>query len=161
MLGAAALAAPLAWRTQAAAPGMSTQSSAVPAELAAPADPAAEVLVVELAGTAVRTVHPFAEDRDSALAGGALTARAQKVADGVEITVSATSTVRDLCVLADTVDPAASVHRQLVTLLAGESTRLHVRTGAAVAAEAFLGPDVLLSANDLVARARDRAAQAA
>ena len=133
----------------------------VPAELAAPADPAAEVLVVELAGTAVRTVHPFAEDRDSALAGGALTARAQKVADGVEITVSATSTVRDLCVLADKVDPAASVNRQLVTLLAGESTRLHVRTGAAVATEAFLGPDVLLSANDLVARARDRAAQAA
>ena len=37
----------------------------------------------------------------------------------------------------------------LVTLLAGESTRLHVRTGAAVATEAFLGPDVLLSANEI------------
>ena len=36
-----------------------------------------------------------------------------------------------------------------------------MRTGAAVAPEAFLAPDVLLSANDLVARARDRAAQAA
>jgi beta-mannosidase len=129
----------------------------VPAALADPADPTAEVLLIELVGTEVRTVHPFAEDRDSALAGDALTARAQKVPDGVEITVTATSTVRDLCVLADKVDPSATVDRQLVTLLAGETARVIVRTTAAVDADAFLAEDVLLSANDLVARARDRA----
>jgi len=152
----------------------SARTLTVPAELAAPTEPAAEVLVVELAGTelsveepsgtelsgsAVRTVHPFAEDRDSALAGGAVTARARRVEDGVEITVTASSTVRDLCVLADRVDPAATVDRQLVTLLAGESARLHVRTSAPVDADAFVAEDVLLSANDLVARAQDRAAR--
>src|SRR5699024_7626454 len=112
-----------------------------------------------LPGGAVRPVLPLAEARDSALAGGAVTARARRVEDGVEITVTASSTVRDLCVLADRVDPAATVDRQLVTLLAGESARLHVRTSAPVDADAFVAEDVLLSANDLVARAQDRAAR--
>src|SRR5690625_8007490 len=65
---------------------------------------------------------------------------------------SATSTVRDLCVLADKVDPGAVADRQLVTLLAGESARIRVRTTADVDPEAWLAQDVLLSANDLVAR---------
>jgi len=162
-------------------PPRSAATLPVPAELASAADPADEVLVVELAGVpvgptaggpapggpvvvadgSVRTVHAFAEDRDSGLAGDAVTASARRVADGVEIQVSATSTVRDLCVLADKVDPAATVDRQLVTLLAGESAlfRVHlpIADGAAVDAEAFLAEDVLLSANDLVARARERA----
>src|SRR5699024_9034529 len=51
----------------------------VPAQLAAPGDGTCEVLVAELVGTATRTVHPFAEDRDSALAAGALRARARRV----------------------------------------------------------------------------------
>ena len=139
-------------------PARSAATLPLPAELATATDPAAEVLLVQLAGTEVRTVHPFAEDRDSALAGGAVTASAQRVADGVEITVSAGSTVRDLCVLADKVDPAATVDRQLVTLLAGESARIRVRTTATVDPSAFLADDVLISANDLIARARARAA---
>ena len=139
-------------------PARSAATLPLPAELATATDPAAEVLLVQLAGTEVRTVHPFAEDRDSALAGGAVTASAQRVADGVEITVSAGSTVRDLCVLADKVDPAATVDRQLVSLLAGESARIRVRTTATVDPSAFLADDVLISANDLVARARARAA---
>lgn len=85
-----------------------------------------------------------------------MTARAERVEDGVEITASATSTVRDLCVLADKVDPGAVADRQLVTLLAGESARIRVRTTADVDPEAWLAQDVLLSANDLVARARAR-----
>ena len=128
----------------------------VPVELARPEDPAREVLLVELEGAGVRVVHPFAEDRDSALAEAAVTARAERVEDGVEITASATSTVRDLCVLADKVDPGAVADRQLVTLLAGESARIRVRTTADVDPEAWLAQDVLLSANDLVARARAR-----
>lgn len=137
-------------------PARSADTLPVPAELAIPEDPAGEVLLVELEGTGVRTVHPFAEDRDSALAGGAVVASAERVAGGVEITASASSTVRDLCVLADKVDPGAFADRQLVTLLAGESTRICVRTTADVDPEAFLAQDVLLSANDLVARARAR-----
>ena len=137
-------------------PARSAGTLPVPVELARPGDPAREVLLVELEGAGVRVVHPFAEDRDSALAEAAVTARAERVEDGVEITASATSTVRDLCVLADKVDPGAVADRQLVTLLAGESARIRVRTTADVDPEAWLAQDVLLSANDLVARARAR-----
>ncbi|MFC7376451.1 glycoside hydrolase family 2 protein [Brachybacterium sp. GCM10030267] len=146
----------------------------VPALLASPGDAAREVLVVEFdssseepdgsataAGAApsapVRTVHFFAEDRDSALADGAFTASAATTEDGVAITVRATGTVRDLCVLADKVDPAADVDRQLTTLLPGESAVVRVRTNSTADPQAFLAEDVLLTANDLVARARSRA----
>jgi len=139
-------------------PTRSAVTPLVPAELAAPDDPASEVLLVELEGTGVRTVHPFAEDRDSALAGAAVTASAQRVEGGVAISVTASETVRDLCVLADKVDPDASADRQLVTLLAGEGATILVRTAADVDPSAFVADDVLISANDLVARARARGA---
>lgn len=131
----------------------------VPAPLAAPADAAREVLVAALDEAGARTVHFFAEDRDSALAGDALSAAAAAVDGGVELTLSATGTVRDLCVLADKVDPDAVAERQLVTLLPGETTTLRIRTAATTVPEAFLAPEVLLSANDLVARAGARVAQ--
>ena len=143
---------------EAQVPPRSAATLPVPAELDAAENPAQEVLVVELLGTGTRTVHPFAEDRDSALAGGALTARAERSEHGVRIRVTASSTVRDLCVLADKVDPAATSDRQLVTLLAGESATIEVRTAAEVDPAAFLVDDVLISANDLVARARARTA---
>ena len=143
---------------EAQVPPRSAATLPVPAELDAAEDPAQEVLVVELLGTGTRTVHPFAEDRDSALAGGALTARAERSEHGVRIHATASSTVRDLCVLADKVDPAATSDRQLVTLLAGESFTIEVRTAAEVDPAAFLADDVLISANDLVARARARTA---
>ncbi|HEX7351319.1 glycoside hydrolase family 2 protein [Brachybacterium sp.] len=142
-------------------PARSAATLPVPLPLAAADAPADEVLLVELVelvDTGIRIVHPFAEDRDSALAGEALTVRAEKVEGGVLITAAASSTVRDLCVLADKVDPDATVDRQLVTLLAGESTTVRVRTDAGMDPEAFLADDVLISANDLVARARARTA---
>src|SRR5699024_9731637 len=129
----------------------------VPAALAAAEDPAREVLVVAADGRPERTVHFFAEDRDSALAGGVLSAGAARTGEGIEITLTASATVRDVCVRADKVDPGAVADRQLVTLLAGEQATLRVRTAASVDPEAFLAENVLISANDLVARAADRA----
>src|SRR5699024_8326303 len=76
---------------EAQVPPRSAATLPVPAELDAAEDPAQEVLVVELLGTGTRTVHPFAEDRDSALAGGALTARAERSEYGVRIRVTASS----------------------------------------------------------------------
>ncbi|MGO1480837.1 MAG: glycosyl hydrolase 2 galactose-binding domain-containing protein [Brachybacterium sp.] len=139
-------------------PARTAATLPVPAALAAADSPAEEVLLVELVDTGIRTVHPFSEDRDSALAGDALTVRAEPVEGGVRITATASSTVRDLCVLVDKVDPDATVDRQLVTLLAGESATFHVRTDSRMSPEAFVADDVLISANDLVTRARTRTA---
>ncbi|WP_226832186.1 glycoside hydrolase family 2 protein [Brachybacterium sp. FME24] len=144
----------------------------LPASLITPDEAPGEVLVVEIhSGTAQhgvdsrhggvampigRAVHFFAEDLDSELAGGAFEAAAAAVEGGVEITVLATSTVRDLCVLADKVDPDAVADRQLLTLLPGESATVRVRTAATTVPEAYLAETVLMSANALVSRARAR-----
>ncbi|MGY5765064.1 glycosyl hydrolase 2 galactose-binding domain-containing protein [Brachybacterium sp. DNPG3] len=137
-------------------PARSAGTIPVPAELATPADAASEVLVATLDGHEERTVEPFAEDVDSALPADALTATARAVDGGVEVHLEATGTVRDVCVLADKVDPDAVAEQQLVTLLAGESATIVIRTSATSDPERFVGEDVLYSANDLVARARAR-----
>ena len=51
------------------------------------------------------------------------------VEDGVELTVTAKSYVRDLFCMADKVDAKASVAEGMVSLLPGESVVLHIATG--------------------------------
>lgn len=55
----------------------------------------------------------------------ALSAAAVAVEDGVELTVTAKSYVRDLFCMADKVDAKASVAEGMVSLLPGESVVLH------------------------------------
>ncbi|MDN5688676.1 MAG: hypothetical protein L0G94_18635, partial [Brachybacterium sp.] len=134
----------------------------VPTELRGPAGDGDQVLVAELRTSRGgerrgRTVHFPVEDRASELRGGAYEATAAAVEGGVEISVQATGTVRDLCVLADKVDPAAVAEQQLLTLLPGESATVRVRTAGTAAPQEYLAPTVLISANDLVARAPERA----
>lgn len=134
----------------------------VPEDLRAPEGAGDQVLVVELRaeeGGALcgRAVHFCAEDRDAELLRGAYEATAAAVEGAVEISVRATGTVRDLCVLADKVDPDAVAESQLLTLLPGESATIRVRTAGTAPAQDYLAPTVLMSANDLVARARERA----
>lgn len=77
----------------------------------------------------------------------ALSAAAVAVEDGVELTVTAKSYVRDLFCMADKVDAKASV----ASLLPDESVVLHIATAdaAALAAPgAFAAANVLRSAND-------------
>lgn len=81
----------------------------------------------------------------------ALSAAAVAVEDGVELTVTAKSYVRDLFCMADKVDAKASVAEGMVSLLPGESVVLHIATAdaAALAApSAFAAANVLRSAND-------------
>ncbi|MGP5640482.1 glycoside hydrolase family 2 protein [Brachybacterium tyrofermentans] len=133
----------------------------LPEALLAPADCRDQVLVVEAhdgaEGSLGRHVHFVAEDLASDLADDAYSATATQVEGGVEISVRALSTVRDLCVLADKVDPDAVAETQLLTLLPGETATIHVRTSGQGSPEDYLANTVLMSANDLVARARDRA----
>ena len=59
----------------------------------------------------------------------ALSAAAVAVEDGVELTVTAKSYVRDLFCMADKVDVKASVAEGMVSLLPGENIVLHIATG--------------------------------
>lgn len=132
----------------------------IPDDLAVPGNPAQEVLVVQLADGSGRTIHTFAEDKDSELPADALEVVARRTELGYEVEATATGTVRDLCVLADKVHPEAAALRQLVTLLPGETVVIPIRCEAEVDPEAFLDDTVLMSANDLVARSRARASRA-
>ena len=58
---------------------------------------------------------------------------------------------RDVTLLIDKVDPAASVDSGLVTLMPGETWTFHVPGVDALDAEAVRDPRVLRSANQLVA----------
>ncbi|MCT1385763.1 glycoside hydrolase family 2 protein [Brachybacterium sp. p3-SID1565] len=137
-------------------PPRSVASVRIPEDLATPQDADREVLVVESTEGHGRTVHFFAEDKDSALPEDAVEATVRRVDDGYQIIVSASGTVRDLCVLVDKVDPDAVAETQLHTLLAGETAVVMVRSRADLDPQAFLAPGVIMSANDLVARARGR-----
>lgn len=82
----------------------------------------------------------------------ALSAAAFAVEDGVELTVTAKSYVRDLFCMADKVDVKASVAEGMVSLLSGESVvpRIAAADVAALADPgAFAAANVPRSANDL------------
>jgi beta-mannosidase len=123
----------------------------LPAEVAVPADPCAELLVVRSQGRAVAHFW-FAEDVEAALPPPEWDVAVARIADGYEVAVTARSLVKDLALLADRVDPAAVADDMLVTLLPGETARLRVRVGRELPAGAFTAPGVLRCANDLVLR---------
>ena len=98
----------------------SSETVPVPAALAEATDAASEVLVAELTG--VRGLWFFAEPRDSVLADPQLDVEVAAEDDGFAVAVTAVGSmlVRDVTLLIDKVDPAASVDSGLVTLLPGE-----------------------------------------
>ena len=79
----------------------------------------------------------------------ALSAAAVAVEDGVELTATAKSYVRDLFCMADKVDAKASVAEGMVSLLPGESVTFHIGTDYAGDPADFAAANVLRSANDL------------
>jgi beta-mannosidase len=120
----------------------------VPAPVSHETDAAAEALFAELGG--VRGSWFYAEPRDSALDAPHLEVSVAAVRDGFDITVTADVLVRDLTLLVDKLDPAATVDTGLVTLLPGESATFHVTGVAEVDAAAAADAHVLRSANQLV-----------
>ncbi|MBF4569989.1 glycoside hydrolase family 2 protein [Plantibacter sp. VKM Ac-2880] len=125
----------------------------VPVGVAAIVDPAREILTATLDGFAT-AVHAPAEVVDQALDPRPLTAEASAAEDDPStylVTVVATSYARDVTLLVDRVDPAASVDRGLVTLLAGERATFRVRARQGLDPQAFLADDVLRHANGLLA----------
>ncbi|WP_068925936.1 glycoside hydrolase family 2 protein [Planobispora rosea] len=97
-----------------------------------PDDPAAELLSAELGER--RGLFFFAEDPAVAYPPAEFTATVEPVGGdpengGLEVTVTATTILRELAIFPDRLDPAATVDDQLVTLLPGESVTFRV-TGA-------------------------------
>jgi len=123
----------------------------LPSQVAVPADPRAELLVVRAGGVAVGHFW-FAEDVDAALPPPVCEVDVAPVTGGFVVTVTARTLVKDLALLADRMDPEAVVDDMLVTLLPGESARLHVRSTRDLAPAAFEAPLVLRCANDLLLR---------
>ncbi|MDW4573501.1 glycoside hydrolase family 2 protein [Microbacterium sp. M3] len=127
-----------------------TVTVALPGDVAA-AGAAASELVVAGVGD-VRGHWFFAEPRDSALGAAEVDLDAEAVDGGTRVTLRARNLVRDLALLVDKVDPAATASDALVTLLPGESTTVLVRhDGAGLTASALSDPRVLRTANELVA----------
>ncbi|WP_243077097.1 glycoside hydrolase family 2 protein [Microbacterium sp. SS28] len=131
-------------------PSRGTVTVAIEATVAAPGDAASELVVAEIDG--VRGEWFFAEPRDSALGAAALEVETAPADGGTLVTVTAHSLVRDLTILADKVDPSAVATDGLVTLLPGESAGMLIRHEGTLDAARLGAPEVLRSANQLVAR---------
>ena len=115
--------------------------------LGVPSDPAGEVLVVT-AGEH-RALWYWAEDKDLRLPEPQLKADVTKIGDGFEVTVTASSLQKEVSLLVDKVDAAATVDDMLVDLLAGQTVTFHVRTSADIDPGSFLRREVLRSVNQL------------
>jgi beta-mannosidase len=103
----------------------------VPPDVARPADPGAEVLRATAGGASAWWW--WATDRELRYPPPALkVADAEVVAGGaLEVTVVTEALVRDLALMADRLDPALSVDRQLVSLLPGERATLAITADGA------------------------------
>ncbi len=123
----------------------------MPAHVRTPQDPARELLTADAGYPGdeehVRGLWTFAEDKDIAYQSEPFTASAVATAEGYDVTVRASSLVRDLSLLADKVDSDAVVSEGLVTLLPGETHVFHVRSGAQVESNRFTARGVLVSVN--------------
>ena len=92
--------------------------------------PLTEVLVIrgEGIGPGDRILHFHAEDKDRLTEPARVAASAVKTHDGVAVTVTAHTVVRDLVLQADRMDPGATVSEQCISLLPGESHTFRVTT---------------------------------
>ncbi|MGU3644153.1 glycoside hydrolase family 2 protein [Microbacterium sp. C23T] len=127
-----------------------TLTVSLPADIAGADDVASELVVAGVDD--VRGFWFFAEPRDSALGAAGVEVHTEPVADGTQVTLTASTLVRDLTLLVDKVDPDAVASDALVTLLPGESATLVVRhDGDGLAASVLSDPRVLRTANELVA----------
>lgn len=121
----------------------------LPGEVSTPDDPATELLAVT--GDGVRLHHFFREDVALSLPEPRYEVRVTETGNGLEVTVTAGSLLRDLALFPDRLDPESTVDDMLVTLLPGESATFQVH-GAGRAEAALAKPPVLRCANDLIRR---------
>lgn len=107
-------------------PPRSAVRLAVPGEISAFDEQASEVVVADLPG-AGRAFWYGAEAKDSVFLGAPPRLEAERTDDGLRVTVTATSLLRDFLIQPDRIHPAATCDRGFVTLLPGESVTIAVR----------------------------------
>ena len=117
-------------------------------DIATPDDAANEVVVVQMLDK--RAFHYFVEDIDLKLLKPEMKVLVSATADGVDVTVTAGTFLKDLCLMADRLDPSAVVDSMLITLLPGESHTFSIRTKRTFKAEDITQGVVLRCANDLL-----------
>lgn len=125
----------------------------VPAEIAAAGDPQTELLVAEVEGGG-RGLWFFAEDRDVEWSAAELDVETTATEDGVRVSLTARTLVRDLVLHADRLHPQATVSDALLTLLPGESAELVITCPEPFDTGALRRAPVLRSVNDAVLAAR-------
>lgn len=130
----------------------------LPAAVADVQDRSREVLVADLDD--VGTLHAWAPDVDLALDPAPFEATAVPEPGGYAVTLVARSAALDVTLLVDRLDPDATVDDGLVSLAAGRSATLHVRTARELDVAALVSPPVLRSANDLRGVPLERAPEA-
>jgi beta-mannosidase len=123
----------------------------VPSSVAEFGSPESELLVASVDGVDRGLWFPV-EPRDSALAAASLSTSVTALAEGsgYRVEVTAGSLARDLALLVDKVDPAATVDEMLVTLLPGETAVFTVASDVAGVGEELVSGRVLRTANELV-----------
>ncbi len=109
----------------------------------------------------VRTTHTWVPDIALRLDPAPLDVEVEPIDTGYLVTVTATSLARDITLLADRLDPAATVDLGLVTLPAGSTATFHVRTAVPDLADALTAPPVLRSANEVSRSSADALAGSA
>jgi beta-mannosidase len=120
----------------------------LPANVATTDDPNNEVVVVDMLDR--RAFHYFVEDIDLKLPKPEMTIGVSKRQGGYAVTVTAVSLLKDLCLMADRLDPDAVVDTMLITLLPGETHVFEVETQGTIDVADITVGTVLRSANDLV-----------
>jgi beta-mannosidase len=120
---------------------------ALPSDIAAAADPTTELIVVDANDT--RAWWFFAEDKDIAYPAAEYDAAVEPVPGGYQVSVTARTVLRDLCLFPDRLDPAASVDEAMVTLLPQETVVFTVLTSATLDPNALTTRPVLRCVNDV------------
>ena len=121
----------------------------LPENIVRPDLPKDEVIVVEMLDR--RALHYFVEDIELALPVPRLAVDVTGTEGGYAVKVTAENFLKDVCLMADRLDPDAVVDTMLVTLLPGESHVFAVKTAKVISANDIVVGTVLRSANDLVA----------
>ncbi len=107
--------------------------------------PATELLTAEADG--LRALWTFSRDAQLRYPRLEVDAELEGTANGYVLRLEAKTFVRDLCLLVDKLEPAATTDTQLLTLLPGERGAFEVWTDQTLSLEACLEPTILYSAN--------------
>jgi beta-mannosidase len=121
---------------------------ALPEEITTPLDPSREFLRARLGQS--QALWFFVKDLDFAYPQPQYEFVVAPAGHGLDVTITAKSFLRDICILADVLHPEAEVDDMLITLLPGESATFHIRfsSGALPGSFAF-DPSATRTANQV------------